>query len=172
MGTNYLSSAENYSRFAFPASDVVFGGLLNSEQAEYWACISRMEEFLSNHAQNGWSEEDALVFHCRSRRYAILREERYGVTSCVITLHNLLHYKEDITNFGGLDNFSCWSQERAVRRYINQANNHKNIECSFAVSEVRREVLKGKYEFRSCQVPNANNNSDKVICSRDYLYSN
>lgn len=151
----YYCLAEDYARFAFPASDVVLQGLLNNEQAEYWACISRMGEFLQNHARNGWSEVDANVFNNMALRYAVLKEERYGVTSCVITLHNLLHYREDIQHFGGLDNYSCWVQERAVRRYINQSNNHKNVECTFAATEVRREMLKVREEIRS-QVPEAN----------------
>lgn len=141
-----IFAAEDYARFAFPASCVAIEGLLTDDQREYWACIHHMGEFLQNHARNGWSEEDAQTFHCMALRYAVLMEERYGPTSCLITLHNLLHFKDDIHLFGGLDNYSCWEQERAVRRYIRQSNNHKNIECTFAASEVRREVLKAVKE--------------------------
>lgn len=80
-------------------------------------------------------------------RYAVLLEEHYGPTSCHITLHNLLHFRDDIRNFSGLDNYSCWVQERAVRRYIHQSSNHKNIECTFAAAELRREVLKAENEI-------------------------
>ena len=41
-----------------------------------------------------------------------------------------------------MDNYSCWTEERAVRRYILASNNHKNIEITFALSEARREFLK------------------------------
>lgn len=74
--------------------------------------------------------------------YIVLVEEAYGVESCVITLHNLLHFKDDITRFSSVDNYSCWTEERAVRRYILTSNNHKNIEITFALSEARREFLK------------------------------
>ena len=60
----------------------------------------------------------------------------------VITLHNLLHFKDDIARFSSLDNYSCWTEERAVRRYIVASNNHKNIEITFFLSEGRREFLK------------------------------
>ena len=75
-------------------------------------------------------------------RYAVLVEEAYGVESCVITLHNLLHLKDDINRFSSVDNYSCWTEERAVRRYILTSNNHNNIEITFALNEARREFLK------------------------------
>lgn len=75
-------------------------------------------------------------------RYAVLEEESLGVENCVITLHNLLHFKDDIAHFSSLDNYSCWTEEWAVRRYILASNNHKNIEITFALSEARREFLK------------------------------
>ena len=99
-------------------------------------------EYLSNHARNGWSHADACTFHEMCVRYAVLVEEAYGAQSCVITLHNLLHFKDDITHFSSVDNYSCWTEERAVRRYILTSNNHKNIEITFALSEARREFLK------------------------------
>lgn len=40
--------------------------------------------------------------------------------------------------------YSCWVKERAVKRYIRQSNNHKNIEVTFAATEIRREVLKAR----------------------------
>ena len=77
-------------------------------------------------------------------RYAVLLEERRGPTACVMILHNLLHFKDDIRKFSGLDNYSCWTKERAVRRYVKQSSNCKNIECTFAASESRREFIKMK----------------------------
>lgn len=45
----------------------------------------------------------------------------------------------------GLDDYS-WTKERAVRRYVKQSSNYKNIECTFAASESRREFIKMKSE--------------------------
>lgn len=117
-------------------------GLLNESQMLSWLCVARMEEFLLNHARNGWTEEEANTFHKMSLRYAVLVEEKWGPQNCLITLHNLRHFKQDIQRFSGLDNYSCWVKERAVKRYIRQSNNHKNIEVTFAATEVRREVLR------------------------------
>ncbi len=139
-------SAEEFSKFAFPVSEVVFRGLLPAKEKEEWACIARLEEFIQNHARNGWSEEDAQTFHEMALRYAVLLEERRGPTACVMILHNLLHFKDDIRKFSGLDNYSCWTKERAVRRYVKQSSNCKNIECTFAASESRREFIKMKSE--------------------------
>lgn len=102
---------------------------------------------MQNHARDKWSESDADMFHRMAIRYAVLLEEHYGPTSCHITLHNLLHFRDDVKNFSGLDNYSSWVQERAVRRYIHQSSNHKNIECTFAAAELRREVLKAQNEI-------------------------
>lgn len=74
----------------------------------------------------------------------MLVEEAHGPQHCVISLHNLQHFREDIQKFSGLDNYSCWVKERAVKRYIRQSNNHKNIEITFAATEIRREVLKAR----------------------------
>ena len=139
--------AEEYNKFAFPASEVALVNLLSQIQTEEWLCICRMVEFLQNDARDKWSESDADMFHRMAIRYAVLLEEHYGPTSCHITLHDLLHFRDDIKNFSGLDNYSCWVQERAVRRYIHQSSNHKNIECTFAAAELRREVLKAENEI-------------------------
>ena len=152
-------SAEEYNKFAFPASEVALLNLLSQTQAEEWLCLCRIVEYLQNHARDKWSESDADTFHKMALRYAVLLEEHYGPTSCHITLHNLLHFKEDIRHFGGLDNYSCWVQERAVQRYIRQSNNHKNIECTFAAAEVRREVLKTVNEINFVK--------ENVICNVD-----
>lgn len=69
-------------------------------------------------------------------------EDRRGPTACTMIVHNLLHFKEDTMNFSEQDNYSCWNKERAVRQYVHQPNNHKNIECTFAATEERRETLK------------------------------
>lgn len=139
--------AEEYYKFAYPASEIVFHGLLSDVQKEIWLCLTRMAEFLHNHAHNGWLEDDAITFDKMALRYSVLVEEKYGPKSCHVYLHNLLHIKEDINRFSGLDNYSCWVQERAVQRYVSQSSNCKNIEATFAGTEIRREVLKVKSEM-------------------------
>jgi len=131
--------ADDFNKFAFPASEIVFNGLLSHDQQEEWLCIARMVEFLQNHARHGWTENDAETFHKMALRYAILLEDRKGPTACTMIVHNLLHFKEDTMNFSGQDNYSCWNKERAVRRYVHQPNNHKNIECTFASNKERRD---------------------------------
>ena len=138
--------AEEFSKFAFPASEVVFQGLLPARKKEEWSCLARLEEFVCNHARNGWSEEDEQTFHEMALQYAVLLEERRGPTACVIIVHNLLHFKDDIRKFSGLDNYSCWTKERAVRRYIKQSSNCKNIACTFASSEARLQFIKMRKE--------------------------
>lgn len=145
--------ADDLNKFAFPASEIVFNGLLSQDQQEEWLCIARMVEFLQNHARHGWTENDAETFQQMALRYAILLEDRKGPTACTMIVHNLLHFKEDTVNFSGQDNYSCWNKERAVRRYVRQPNNHKNIECTFASNEERREVLKFRKDPRE-EVPN------------------
>ena len=136
--------AEDFNHFAFPAMEAYLGDMLQNdpETQEVICCLARIIDFLSNHARNGWSHADACTFHEMFLRYAVLVEEAYAVQSCVITLHNLLHFKDDIARFGSVDHYSCWTEERAVRRYILTSNNHKNIEITFALSEARREFLK------------------------------
>lgn len=65
--------AEDFSKFAFPASAVVFQGLLPATEKEEWSCLAQLVEFVQNHARNGWSEEDAQTFHEMALRYAVLR---------------------------------------------------------------------------------------------------
>ena len=123
--------------------------MIDDSSLQRWRCIARVVEFVENHSRNGWNEKDTLTFHDMLARYTILLEEECGITNCVITLHSLTHLKEDIRNFAGTDNYSCWNKERAVRRYIKQSNNCKNIECTFAAAEIRREVIKFHKEPRN-----------------------
>lgn len=136
--------AEDFNHFAFPAMEPCLADMLENDPGtcEVISCLARLVEFLSNHARNGWSQADATTFHEMCVRYSVLVEEAHGIQNCVITLHNLLHLKDDITRFSSVDNYSCWTEERAVRWYILASNNHKNIEITFALSEARREFLK------------------------------
>ncbi|CAB4029990.1 Hypothetical predicted protein [Paramuricea clavata] len=98
-------------------------------------------------------------------RYGVLLEENRGPSACPIILHNLLHFKDDIKNFSGLDNYSCWTKERAVKRYTRNPSNCKNIECTFAASESRRESLKVIKE-RESQTPNEDSVNEDLLWAK------
>lgn len=136
--------AEELSRFGFPAAEVCLSGFLHNPHQEILQCLTRITEFVVNHERNGCSCVEAQTFHEMCLRYGCLLEETYGLRRCVITLHSLLHFYEDIQRFGPMDNYSCWTEERAVHSYIKKSNNHKNIEVTFAYSEARREFIKFK----------------------------
>ena len=110
---------------------------------------------------------DAVTFQEIALRYGILLEDRKGTTACTMIVHNLLHFKEDTMNFSGQDNYSCWNKERAVGRYVRQPNNHKNIECTFAATEERREALKFRREPKELG-PHPEKNRPKQIVGKIY----
>ena len=55
--------------------------------------------------------------------------------------HFMRWHCDMLLEWSGLDNYSCWTKERTVRRYVKQSSNCKNIECTFAASESRREFI-------------------------------
>lgn len=128
--------AKELSKFALSALEVVFRVLLLAREKEEWSCLARLVEFVQNHARNGWSEEYAQTFHEITLRCAVLLEERKGPTKCVIIVHNLLHFKDDITRFSGLDNYSCWTKETAVKRYVRQSSNSQKHRVYFCICRV------------------------------------
>ncbi|KAL5479355.1 hypothetical protein EMCRGX_G022868, partial [Ephydatia muelleri] len=65
-----------------------------------------------------------------------------GLKSCVVTLHNLIHYPEEIKRFSSPDNYWCYTFERAVHGYVVRSSNNRNMELSFSNSECLREFLK------------------------------
>ena len=107
--------AEDFSKLHFLHRRWFFEGFFQQGKRRSGLALHRLVEFVQNHARNGWNEEDAQTFHEMALRYAVLLEERRGPTACVIIVHNLLHFKDDIKRFSGLDNYSCWTKERAVR---------------------------------------------------------
>lgn len=141
--------AEDYQKFAFPASELVLGGILNDQDYEVWETLPRIVEFLYYQGRNGWNVTSAMVFKDMCFRYNILLEERYGLSSCHLVNHLITHVHEDVMNFGSPDNFWCYDFERAVARYISISNNHKNIELTFARAELRREILKVRESMSS-----------------------
>ena len=137
-----LVSAEEFQKLGFPASEFVLEGLLSPSDAEIWAPLPRIVEFIFNCGLHGWTIEMIENFRRLCWRYCILVEEAYGDSECVITLHSLTHVPEDIMRFGSPDNFWCFQYERAVGRYVKQTNNKKGVGKTFARKESQREFIK------------------------------
>lgn len=155
--------AEELNLFVFPAAEICLSGMLVSNHYHLLVCLCRIVEFTGNHSINGWTEEEAKTFHEMCLRYGTLIEETDGVNKCVITLHSILYFYEDIQRFGSLDNYSCWTEERAVHNYINKSNNCKNIEVTFALSELRQELLKIRRITQQTTQPSANKISSEQV---------
>jgi hypothetical protein len=134
--------ANEFQKFAYPASEFVLEGLINESDAEVWAPLPRIAECIYNTGINGWSLELIDQFEPLCWRYCILVEEAYGLPECLITLHTLTHVPEDIRRFSSPDNYWCYQYERAVGRYVKQTSNKKGIEKTFARKECQREFVK------------------------------
>lgn len=134
--------AEEFQKLAYPASEFVFNGLLDGEEYKVWAPVPRMVEFVFNAGRDGWTDDMIQKFQRLSWRYCILVEEHFGTQACVINLHNLVHFHEDISRFSAPDNYWCTQFERAVSRYVQQSSNRKHLEKTFARKESQREFLK------------------------------
>ena len=129
----------------FPASEVIFqeliGNKFRNEHYNLLQLLARITEMVFNF-RDGWSEDMLKTFDSLVKRFVIMLEETTGQWECTITAHNLLHIVEDIVRFGLPDNFWCWYFERAVKTYKHISTNHKNLELSFAKTEMRRELVK------------------------------
>ncbi len=134
--------AEEYQKFAYPASEYVLGGILPDEDYHVWITIVRITELVFGSGRKGWTSESTELLRRLIWRHNTLTEEVQGIDSCVITLHNLVHLPEDIERFSSLDNYWCFVWERAVHHYVEKSSNKKNLELTFAKSESRRELLK------------------------------
>ena len=109
--------AEEYIHFAFPASEVIFDGLLGPIDYHIWQLIVRMTELVFRQHEV-WERSDATLFGRMAKRFIILLEENYGIESCLVTAHNLQHVEEDVWRFSHRDNYWCFYFERAVKRYV------------------------------------------------------
>ena len=105
------------------------------------SAVPRMVEFVFNAGRDGWTDDMIQKFQHLSWRYFILMEEHFGTQACVIDLHNLVHFHEDISRFSAPDNW-CTQFERAVSCYVQQSSNRKHLEKTFARKESQREFLK------------------------------
>ena len=61
-----------------------------------------MVEFVFNAGRDGWTDDMIQKFQRLSWRYCILMEEHFGTQACMINLHNLIHFHEDISRFSPL----------------------------------------------------------------------
>ena len=119
--------AEEFRKFSYPASEYVLGGLLPDCYYHAWIGIVRITEMIFNTGRNGWTADDSELITRLIKRHNIITEESEGLKSCVVTLHNLIHLPEDIANFSSLDNYWCYSFERAVKKYVERSSNCKNL---------------------------------------------
>ena len=134
--------AEEYRKFAYPASEYVFGGILPDELYDTWILIVRVTELIFCCGRDGITSSMLRLLHNLIWRHNILTEETEGEKSCVISMHNLVHLPDDIQRFSSSDDYWCYIFERAVHRYIETSSNNKHLELSFAKAESRRELLK------------------------------
>lgn len=155
--------AEEYQKLAFPASEFVLKGLLSVDEYKVWAPVPRLVEFVFNAGRDGWTEDMVQKVEHLSWRYCILMEEHYGTQACVINLHNLIHFHEDISRFSAPDNYWCTHFERAVPRYVQQSSNRKYLEKTFGRKESQREFLK----FQSAVHPDAGRQSRSTKFNRE-----
>ena len=153
--------AEEYQKFAYPASEVVLQGILPERHYHIWTLIARITELIFNCCRSGWTMESINLLEKIVWRHNILTEETEGLQNCTITLHNLLHCINDIVRFFSPDNYWCFVFERAMHKYVTRSSNNKNLECTFAQAEVRREVFK----FNHLQITHNNNDlSSLEVC--------
>ena len=134
--------AEDYQKFAFPASEVILSDQMPADEFHCWKLLVQMVQMVFNVCRtHGWKEKDIELFRNLAWRHNIMVEETFGLDACVITEHNLVHVADDISRFSSPDNYWVFDLERAVKRYVNQSTNHRNIEKTYSDNEVRREVL-------------------------------
>lgn len=158
--------AEEYKKFAFPASEAVLDGLLPDREFEIWTNVARLTEMHFYTGRFGWSPEEISNSYKLSARFNILVEEFQGLNMCVVTNHNLLHIPEDIKRFSGTDNFWCFPFERAVKKYVARSSNCKHIEVTYARAEARREFLKANHlsETQRIEERQVNAELNRVSC--------
>ena len=113
-----------------------------AKEFQCWTLLVQMTQMVFNCCRFcGWREQDIELFRNVAWRHNIMVEETFGLDACVVTEHNLVHVADDICRFSSPDNYWVFDLERAVKRYVNQSTNHRNIEKTYSDSETRREVL-------------------------------
>lgn len=155
--------AEEFQKFAFPASECVLGGIIPDDEYHIWILMVRLTELFFGAGRSGWTKEMIQLAKHLVNKHNINTEELQGLKSCHVTLHNLVHLLEDIDRFSSPDNFWCYSFERAVRKYIENSTNKKNIEQTFANAEARREFLKFFRPHQQCQLQSEGLHAREIV---------
>ena len=154
--------AEDYQKFAFPASEVILSEQLPANQFQCRKILVQMVQMLFNVCRtHGWEEKDIQMFRSLAWCCNILVEETFGLDACVVTEHNLIHVADDISRFSSPDNYWVFDLERAVKRCVNQSTNHRNIEKTYSDSQTRREGLQNLDIVR-------NNNNKSALTQGEY----
>uniref|UniRef100_A0A7M5WW45 Uncharacterized protein n=3 Tax=Clytia hemisphaerica TaxID=252671 RepID=A0A7M5WW45_9CNID len=137
-------TAEEWRKFAYPMAEVLLLDIPDNEYHLLWL-TARVVELLF-HRRDGLTNDEIKNLDKICWRRLILLEEQIGPKQCVITCHNSIHISEDISRFAHCDNFWCFNNERAVKRYKAVPTNFKNVEATYAKMEVFREMksLEGK----------------------------
>ena len=161
--------AEEWQKFAFPVSECILGDLLNMKEFHIWQLVARMTELMFNF-RSGWTREHLHLFDKLARRHLVLVEEWRGPLECLITVHNLIHFAEDAIRFSQPDNSWCFVFERCVKRYIEISSNFKNVECTFADTELRRELIKSLELTKNRDVNLPGEIDEERVCFQ-FLYS-
>ena len=78
-----------------------------NDEYHVWILIVRITEMIFQIGRSGGSDDDIQLLKHLILRHNILTEEVEGLKSCVVTLHNLIHYPEDIKRFSSPDNYWC-----------------------------------------------------------------
>ncbi|XP_078363672.1 uncharacterized protein LOC144647842 [Oculina patagonica] len=77
--------AEEYIHFVFPASEVIFDGLLGPMDYHIWQLIVRMTELVFRQREV-WQHDDASLFGRMAKRFVILLEENYALNPALLQL--------------------------------------------------------------------------------------
>lgn len=113
-----------------------------ADEFQCWKILVQMVAMVFNccHA-HGWTYRDIEMFSKLAWHHDVMVEEVFGLEACVITEQNLIHVADNIFHFSSPDNYWVFDLQRAVKRYVNQSTNHRNIEKTYSDNETRREVL-------------------------------
>ena len=133
--------AEEIQKFCFPASEVVFGGVLPDSHFEVWSSVVKIVECLFGCGRNGINPEMQRTLERLIWRHNILTEEIEGGKSCVISIHNLIHLTDDIRRFSSPDNFWCYMFERAVHTYVEKSSNQKKPRANICKSRELTRIV-------------------------------
>lgn len=96
--------AESFQKFGFPITECILESHVSSpKEFEIVCLVARLTELHFHDGRNGWTPTMIELHRKLAWRLNIQVEEVQGLEMCTISLHNLLHIHEDITNFSAPD---------------------------------------------------------------------